>query len=77
MVESRASSNVMPFNICEKLDVKPEDSFIQIIWLDKKRVKVTRELNNFLIRLSSNPKVHQTIDIVVVDIPNTYGIIFV
>jgi hypothetical protein len=31
------------------------------------------ELKNVLIRLSSNPKVHQFIDIIVVDIPEVYG----
>jgi len=29
-----------------------------------------------LIRLSSNPKVHQVIDIIVVDIPEVYGLFF-
>jgi len=28
-----------------------------------------------LIRISSNPKVHQNIDIIVVDIPDNYGMI--
>jgi hypothetical protein len=36
-------------------------------------VKVIGELNNVLVRLSSNPKVHQIIDIIVVDIPKVYG----
>jgi hypothetical protein len=69
MVDSGASSNVMPLKVCEKLNVKPEESDIQIIQLDRTRVKVIGELKNVLIRMSSNPKVHQTIDIIVVDIP--------
>ena len=40
-----------------------------------KRVKVVGELKNVLITLSSNPKVHQTIDIIVVDIHDTYQIL--
>jgi hypothetical protein len=72
MVDSRASSNVMPLKVCENINVKPEESDIQIIQLDRSRVKVIGELKNVLIRLSSNPKVHQTIDIIVVDIPDTY-----
>jgi hypothetical protein len=31
MVDSGASSNVIPFKVCEKLNVKPEESDIQII----------------------------------------------
>jgi hypothetical protein len=35
---------------------------------------VIGEFKNVLIRLSSNPKVHQIIDIIVVDIPEVYGL---
>jgi hypothetical protein len=75
MVDSSAFSNVMPLKVCEKLNVKIEEYDIQIIQLDKTRVKVIGELKNFLIRMSSNPKIHQTIDIIVVDIPDTYGML--
>ena len=47
----------------------------KIIQLDKSQVKVFGELKDVLIRLSSNSKIHQIIDIIVVDIPETYGVI--
>jgi hypothetical protein len=47
---------------------------LKIIQLDRTSVKVIGELKNVLIRLSSNPKVHQVIDIIVVDIPEVYGL---
>jgi hypothetical protein len=75
MVDSGASSNVMPLKFYEKLNAKPENFDIQIIQLDRSRVKVIGELNNVLIRLSFNPKVHQTIDIILVYIPCTYGLL--
>jgi hypothetical protein len=75
MVDSRASSNVIPLKVCKKLNVKPGESDIQIIHLEKSRFKFIEELKNVLIRLSSNPKVHQTIDIIVVDILDTYGML--
>jgi hypothetical protein len=75
MVDSGASSNVMPLKVCEKLNVKPETSDIQIIQLDRTRVKVIGELKNVLIRMYANPKIHQTIDIIVVDIPDNYGML--
>jgi hypothetical protein len=46
---------------------------LKIIQLDRTDVKVIGELKNALIRLSSNPKVHQVIDIIVVDIPEVCG----
>ena len=73
MVDSGASSNVMPWSVCQKINAKVEPSSLKIIQLDRTDVKVMGELKNVLIRLSSNPKVHQFIDIIVVDIPKLYG----
>jgi hypothetical protein len=73
MADLGASSIVIPLKFREKHNVKPEEYYIQIIQLDRSSVKVIGELKNVLIRLASNPKVHQTIDIIVVDIPYTYG----
>jgi hypothetical protein len=73
MVDSGTSSNVMPLSVCQKInaEVKPFD--LKIIQLDRTNIKVIGELKNVLIRLSSNPKVHQIIDIIVVDVPKFYG----
>ena len=46
-----------------------------IIQLDRSQVKVFGELKDVIIQLSSNSKVHQAIDIIVVDIPKAYGVI--
>ena len=47
----------------------------KIIQLDRSQVKVFGELKDVFIRLSLNSKVHQTIDIIVVDILEAYGVI--
>jgi ribonuclease HI len=73
MVDSGASSNVMPWSVCQNINAKVEPSSLKIIQLDRTNVKVMGELKNVLIRLSSNPKVHQFIDIIVVDILEVYG----
>jgi hypothetical protein len=73
MVDSGASSNVMPWSVCQKINAEVEPSSLKIIQLDRTYVKVIGELKNVLIILSSNPKVHQVIDIIVVDIPEVYG----
>jgi hypothetical protein len=75
MVDSRASSNVMPLKVCEYINVRPEQYDIQIIQLDTTRVKVIEELKNVLIKMFVDPKVNQTIDIIVVDIPDNYGML--
>jgi hypothetical protein len=73
MVDSGASSNVIPLSVCQKINAEVQPSSLKIIHLDWMNVKVIGELNNVLVRLSSNPKVHQIIDIIVVDIPKVYG----
>jgi hypothetical protein len=74
MVDSGASSNVMPLSVCQKINAEVKPSDLKIIQLDRTNVKVIGELKNVLVRLSSNPKVHQIIDIIVVDIPEVYGL---
>jgi hypothetical protein len=75
LVDSGASSNVMPYSICKKLNVEPQVCNKKIIQLDRSHVKVLGELKDVLIHLSSNSKVHQTIDIIVVDILEAYEVI--
>ena len=65
----------MPYSVCKKLNVEPQMSKTKIIQLDRSLVKVFGELKDVLIRLSSSSKLHQTIDIIVVDIPEAYGVI--
>jgi hypothetical protein len=76
MVDFCASSNVMPLSMCYKINVEVKPSDLNIIQLDRTNVKAIGELKIFLIRLSSNSKVHQVIDIIVVDIPKVYGLFF-
>jgi hypothetical protein len=63
----------MPFLICQKIIIVPQITKTRIIQLDRKDVKVKGELKDVLIRLSSNPRVHHTIDIVVVYITESYN----
>ena len=75
LVESGESVNVMPLSVCKKINGQPKPSTWQVIQLDRTNVKVTGELEDVLIRLSSNEKVCQFIDIVVADIPEAYGLV--
>jgi len=75
LVDSGASSNILPKSICTKLNVQSQKSIVRIVQLDRSQVEVISELNQVTIRLSSNPKVCQVIDIIVADIPEFYGLI--
>lgn len=75
MVESGSSSNVMPYSVCQKMNIDPRKSNIQIVQLDCSRVKVLGELRNVFMIIFADPQVHQTIDILVEDIPEAYGLL--
>lgn len=64
---------MIPYSVCKKLNVEPQICKTKIIQLDRSHVKVLGELKDVLIHLDLNSKVHHTIDIIVVDIPEAYG----
>ena len=55
LVDSGASSNVLPLSICKKINGQPTPSPSQIIKLDRFVVKVIREMKDVLIRLFAYP----------------------
>jgi hypothetical protein len=56
LVDSGASSNVMPLSIWKKLNVVPLKSDKHVIQLDKTQVKVMGELKDVMIRITTHPK---------------------
>ena len=74
MIDSRASSNVMPFFVCKRLNGKYVPSNSYITQLDRTNLRVVGEMKDVLVRIACNPLVFQIIDIVVADIPDAYGL---
>lgn len=62
----------MPYSICNKLNVEPNHPNFQLY---HSNVNVLGELKSVLIKISSNPKVNQTMYIVVVNFPMPYGML--
>jgi hypothetical protein len=75
LVDRGASSNVMPLSICKKLNTVLLKSDKHIIQLDINRVKVIGELKDVMIKMATHRKFVQVIDIIVVDIPEAYGLL--
>ena len=67
--------DVMPLEICKKINGQPKPTSWEVVQLDRMDVKVVGEMKNVLIRLSANNKICQFIDIMVADIPDGYGLI--
>ena len=60
--------------MCKYLNATWETCPIQIVQLDRSKVKFVGILRNVLLRLSVDRRIHQTIDIVIADILETYGV---
>lgn len=75
LVDSGASSNVMPKAICKKLGLIPIQTSKRVTQLDKTEVPVIEELSNIHMPLVADPRVQHFIDISVVDIPDGYGML--
>lgn len=55
LIDSGASSNIMPASVCSKLNIEPPKSAIHIVQLDRTKVQVLGEINSVTIRLSADP----------------------
>lgn len=75
LIDSGASSNVMPLDICRNLGLVPLQIDKKVTQLDKTEVPVVGELNNIHMQLASDPRVQSCIDISVMDIPEGYGML--
>ena len=75
LVDSGASSNVMPLSICKKLNVIPLKRDKHVIQLERTHIKVMGGLRDVMIRIVTHPKFVKVIDIIVVDIPEAYGLL--
>ena len=63
LVDSRALVNVMPLSVCKKINGQPKSSTWRVVQLDRTNVKVIGEMEDVLVRLSSNDKVCQVINL--------------
>jgi len=75
LIDSGASSNIIPTSVCSKLNIEPQKSAVHIVQLDRTKVQVVGEINSVTIRLASDPRIVQRIDILIANIPEFYGLI--
>ena len=57
------------------MGVVPLKSDKHVIQLDRTEVKFMGELKDVMIRIATHPKFVQVIDIIIVDIPEAYGLL--
>jgi len=75
LVDFGAAANVMSFSIAKKINARWSETFSRIIQLVRTSVPAIGELQDMIIQLSHDSRVHQCINIVVVGIPEAYGLL--
>lgn len=75
LIDSGASSNIMPLIIFRRVEVTPLGSNKRVTQLDKVELSVIGELHNIHMQLASDPRMEHMVDISVVDVADTYGLI--
>ena len=65
----------MPYVVAKKIRAIPEKTGTRIMQLDKTNVKVIGELKDVLVQMANKPQYTQVTDIVVIDIPEAYGML--
>ena len=75
LVHSSVIANIMPLSIARKMNSQWSETSMRIIQLDRKLVPDIGELRDVIIQLSHDSRVHQCINIVVVDIHEAYGLL--
>jgi hypothetical protein len=64
-----------PWLYVKKINAQSQQRGTQIVQLNRSSVKFLGKIPNVFMRLASNIKVTQTIDIYVVDIPNVHSLL--
>jgi len=75
MVDYAMSVNFMPLSIAKMINAQWSSTTTQIIQLDRKCFPTIGELQDVIIWLSSDGRVHQCINIMIVYIPEAYGLL--
>jgi len=75
LADSGASSNIMSYSMFQGINDVLQLTTTRIIQLDRSDVKVIGEFKCVHIVLASDLRVYQVIDIFVVDIPKSYGLL--
>ena len=75
MIDSGASSTIMPFEIMKELGLKVDTTQGRCCAMDKREVIVIGTINALPYRLTACPNKELTMSVLVVDIPPQYGML--
>jgi hypothetical protein len=75
MLDTRDSTNVMPLGVMQQLGLKTTRPYRNVCAMDAREVKVYGVINNLLVYLVVELDIRILMDIVVIDVPNSWGML--
>jgi hypothetical protein len=75
MLDSRASTNVMPLKVMKQLGLKTTRPYKNVCGIDSKKVKVYGLIEDVEVYLHDFPHISLIMNIVVIDVPDAWGML--
>ena len=75
MLDSGSSSYVMTKKVMNRLKLRPTIPYQNICTMDSREVDVVGLIQNLLVKLAKYPYIHITMDILVIDVPDKWGML--
>lgn len=75
MMDSGAGVNIMPYKICQALNMSIVESPQGITQLDETPIRVVGMIHDLRIQIASEPRIIRDVDLQVVNIPPKYGML--
>ena len=75
MLDSRSSSSVMTKKAMQQLNLKTTRPYQNVCAMDSRPVEVEGMVENHLVRLAKYPDIQITMDILVIDVPDKWGML--
>ena len=75
MLDSRSASNIITRKVMEQLNLKTTRPYRNVCAMDSKEVDVVGIILNHQVRLAKCPDIHIAMDILVIDVPNKWGML--
>lgn len=77
VLDSEASTNVMPLNVMRQLELEVHQPYRNVCGLDSRSMLVHGLIKDMVVRLAASPDISTIMDIVVIDLPPSYGMLVV
>ena len=75
MLNSGSSSNIMTRKVMEQMDLRVTSPYQNVCSMNSREVDVVGIILNMQVKLEAYPDINLTMDVLVIDVPDTWGML--